>query len=228
MGLLVAGITGGASLIDNARITSLKREVDDHIRDIFTFYARVGRLPGDLDNSGKFGHASGRNLYVAGNFSDPYNTIDPIGIAYGPFIELYLYGISSFKPTTNATILGTGLTSANVREKANGGGIPFSKVYKDFMYVHRYETGSGCVGSADLFCYGMSNKTAIETFMTEFQTVGNKKTVDTAKKLDIKFDDGSYNGGNTRGYCGTGGGLGSISYTTATVCSEVMFYFDVK
>jgi hypothetical protein len=229
MGLLVAGITGGASLIDNARITSLKREIDDHIRDVFTFYARVGRLPGDLDNSGRFGYTSGRTPYVTGDFSSPYNTINGISITAGPFIELYLYEVSSFKPTTNSGILTTTLTNDNVRSIADGGGIPFSKVYKDFMYIHRYQAALG--EDTSYFSYGMQGKTAMQVFTTGTYSTQNKKTVEIIKKTDIKYDDGAHNTGNMRGYCGNGENttnLGKISYTDAKVCSEIAFFFDVK
>jgi hypothetical protein len=232
MGLLVAGITGGASLIDNARLTSLKREVDDHIRDVFTFYARVGRLPGDIDNSGKFGFFSLRTPYVTNDFSSPYNTINGISIAVGPFIELYLYEVSSFKPTTTASIITTEVTSANAREIADGGGIPFSKVYKDFMYTHRSQAQISN-DSTSYYGYGTLNKTAMELFMTEIVNTENKKTVDMAKKIDTKFDDGAHNGGNIRGYCRNGSSdanAGTLAYndTSTKLCSEMMFYFDVK
>jgi type II secretory pathway pseudopilin PulG len=230
MGLLVAGITGGASLIDNARITSLKREIDDHIRDVFTFYARVGRLPGDLDNTGRIGYTSGGSLSTASSFSEPYN-IEGITVIFGPFIELYLYGISSFKPTTTTAILRTALGQTNVRNLANEGGIPFSKVYKDFMYTHRYELANNSDSSH--FTYGMHTKTAMEIFTTEAINTENKKTIDIARKIDTKFDDGAYNGGNIRSYCRNGVDGTNASYlaynnTSTKLCPEIMFYFDVK
>jgi hypothetical protein len=231
MGLLVAGITGGASLIENARLTSLKREVDDYIKDVFTFYAKVGRFPGDLDNSGRIGYNSGRSPYLENDFSVPYSMTD-INIVSGPFIELYLYEVSSFKPKHDATS-GKGITASVQRETvktdiADHGGIPFSKIYKDFMYVHRRENNSDDNNSSS-FLYGMSTKTAINIFMTEVKNVKNKKTVDIARKIDIKFDDEAHNGGNIRSSCGIetdANGFGNVSYTDAGVCTEVLFYFD--
>jgi hypothetical protein len=232
MGLLVAGITGGASLIDNARLSSFKREADDHIRDVFTFYARVGRLPGDLDNTGRIGYTSGGSLSTASSYADPYNKAG-ITITSGPFVDLYLHGVSSFQPTpptATATAVTTALTHTNVKTIANGGGLPFSKVYKDFVYVHRYESDSAGGGSVR-FNYGMFTKTALGVFLTDYTNAENKKTVDIAKKMDTKFDDGAYNEGNIRGYCGSvasDSSIGSKSYTVAVICSEMFFYFDVK
>jgi hypothetical protein len=228
MGLLVAGITGGASLIDNARLTSLKREVDDHIKDVFTFYARVGRLPGDIDNSGRFGIFSLRTPYVTNDFSSPYNNINGISIAVGPFIELYLYEVSSFKPTTTTNIITTEVTSTSVRTIANEGGIPFSKVYRDFMYTHRTQAQISNE-STSYYGYGTLNKTAMEIFTTEIINVENKKTIDIARKIDTKFDDGAHNGGNTRAVCrGNDNSISAYNDTVTIVCSEVIFFFDIK
>jgi type II secretory pathway pseudopilin PulG len=228
MGLLVAGITGGASLIDNARLTSLKREVDDHIRDVFTFYARVGRLPGDLDNTGRIGYQGG-SVSTANSYAEPYN-IAGITVTSGPFVELYLYGVSSFKPTTTDTILKMPFSTTNVRDIANGGGIPFSKVYKDFMYTHRYEVTDI---ASPFFTCGMHTKTSMAIFTTEVRNTENKKTIDIARKIDTKFDDGVYNGGSIRGFCRNGvddTDSGRLAYnaTNTKLCSEVVFYFDVK
>jgi prepilin-type N-terminal cleavage/methylation domain-containing protein len=228
MGLLVAGITGGASLIDNARITSLKREIDDYVKDVFTFYARVGRLPGDLDNTGRFGYASGMDSYPVNSFSDPYHIVG-ISPTAGPFIELYLYEVSSFKPTPPPSIITTTLTNTNVKSIADGGGIPFSKVYKDFMYVHRWQAALN--EDTSYFINGMQGKTAMQVFTTGTNSTQNKKTVDIIKKTDIKYDDGAHNTGNMRSYCGNGentSNIGKISYTDAKVCSEIAFFFDVK
>jgi hypothetical protein len=229
MGLLVAGITGGASLIDNARLTSFKREIDDHIRDVFTFYARVGRLPGDLDNTGRIGYQSGGSVSTASSYASPYNVAD-ITITSGPFVELYLYGISSFQPTPPpATIITTTLTHVNVKTIAEGGGIPFSKVHKNFMYVHRYEVNESSNSSS--YTFGVKDRTAIHAFGTVNLLEKNKKNVDIIKKMDTKFDDGAHNGGNIRAYCGDGSGtanIGLIPYSTAGMCSEIISYFDVK
>jgi hypothetical protein len=217
MGLLVAGITGGASLINNARLTSFKREADDYIKDVFTFYAKVGRLPGDLDNSGKIGYSSGRNPYFENDFATPY-TMSNINVVSGPFIELYLHGISSFQPKSNAAT-GKGITGAVNRETiktivADHGGMPFSKIYKDFMIAH----GAGNTGV----------NMVIDVFTTEQVNVENKQTVDIIRKTDVKFDDGIHNSGNITAQCNEG----TKGYTTttvdATMCNHVFFHFNVR
>jgi hypothetical protein len=216
MGLLVAGITGGASLIDTSRVTSLKREVDDYIRDVFTFYAKVGRFPGDLDNTGKIGWNG--NSYEAGRFSSPYNSV-PINALSGPFVELYLYDISSFKPDPTDS----GISASDVNYIADHGGIPFSKIYKDFILVYRTDDTSS--SDSNNFFYKLSlNTRSIDVLLTTV-SVANKKTVDIVKKIDLKFDDGSHSGGNIRGWCNK---EHTTQYANANFCSQLLFFFDIK
>jgi prepilin-type N-terminal cleavage/methylation domain-containing protein len=222
MGLLVAGVTGGASIIENAKVTSLKREVDGHIRDIFTFYARTGRLPGDLDNSGKIGHTSGRGPYYAGSFPEPYNLIN-VSMMVGPFIELYLYGISSFKPDPSVNnIQDHPMHVANTT-------IPFSKIYKGFAFFHRYTNDAGASNS-NYFLYQLMYKTTVDILTTKGGTESNAKIMSIVKKIESKFDDGNYNAGNIRGYCvgSDGENYGYINYSNAIICGEITFVFDVK
>jgi hypothetical protein len=223
MGLLVAGITGGASLIDNARINSLKREADEHINDIYIFYSMRGRIPGDFNNTRKIGMSYGQDC-PANSFPAPYNKTITINRISCPFVDLYLAGISSFKPDpdrdNNIGITRSITTSiTGVKELAGEGGAPFSKVYKDFVYTHRNEDGNP---TGAVFTAGMGDQiaVAITTVTYTSATPANPKTVDIAKKLESKFDDGTHNGGNIRAYCGSN----STAYSSAVVCNEIDFF----
>jgi hypothetical protein len=213
MGLLVAGITGGASLIDATRITSAKRELDDYVRDAFTFYSRVGRFPGDLQNSGVFGDKSG-HTYSNTSFPHPYN-VENIKAEVAPFIELYLYEISSFKP--NPSKVNT--------DDVSDDKVPFLKTYKDYILMYRTNPGISGV-TTDYYRYGMDNIPSVE--LRYYAGIFNIKMRDVVKKIDTKFDDGAYNGGNIRAYCKKDGtNNGYISYDDAIGgCLELMFYFN--
>ena len=76
IGLLVAGITGGQSLIEAAKIRSFINEATGYKRAIDIFYAKNERLPSDKNNTGMF------------NYSSDYSL---------PFRELYDAGILDFK-----------------------------------------------------------------------------------------------------------------------------------
>lgn len=53
IGLLVAGITGGQSLIESARARALMNELQGLDQAVSTYFAAKGKLPGDPKNSGK-------------------------------------------------------------------------------------------------------------------------------------------------------------------------------
>jgi hypothetical protein len=222
MGLRVAGVPGGASMIGNTKITSLKREVDDLIRDVFTFYSRAGRLPGDIDNSGQIGWSSNRNKYPAGSFSSPYS-MSNINVVSGPFIELYLYGISSFKPDPTKNGITTNHTNdgAVIRNSiAPNGGIPTSKIYKGFAFTHLTENASTTNINHIVFGIELGTK-AINMFMSL-----DKKTITIVKKIELKFDDSSHSGGNIRGFCD--GSLTKAYSSAINYCSELYFFMEIK
>jgi hypothetical protein len=220
MGLLVAGVTGGASMIENAKITSLKREVDDHIRDVFTFYSRTGRFPGELDNNGRFGYYYGQSKkYPINSFSEPYYDIADISEVSGPFIELYLYGISSFKPNPSGDAIKTSFTYETYPTVVNGGGIPISKIYKYYVFVHR--TDDSPYSDPNHTFYDLK----VPTFSINMFTITmTKKTLDIARKIDTKFDDGSHSGGNIRGWCNKNHTVRYDGVGT-NYCTEVLFLF---
>jgi hypothetical protein len=229
MGLLVAGITGGASLIDNARLTSLKREVDEHTRDLFVFYSMRDRLPGDLDGTRKIGMHQGQDC-PSSSFPAPYSKGTTINInrISCPFVDLYLAGVSSFKPDPDKTN-GIGITRSitgaitGVKELADEGGAPFSKVYRDFVYVHRYLVDNGTDWAENIFVTGIKNQMAVSIITVTYDNnIPNPKTVDIAKRLESKFDDGAYNAGNIRAYCGNN----ATAYNVAVVCNEIAFFSD--
>ena len=54
IGLLVAGITGGQSLIESAKIKNLANEIDGWRKALLIFRVKNDRWPGDLDNDGLY------------------------------------------------------------------------------------------------------------------------------------------------------------------------------
>ena len=103
IGLLVAGITGGQSLIESAKIKNLANEIDGWRKALLIFRVKNDRWPGDLDNDGFNvgwcgGNACGANeTYTINSFPEPYNNKVQSEIS-GPYIELYLSGLSNFRP----------------------------------------------------------------------------------------------------------------------------------
>ena len=102
IGLLVAGITGGKSLIENAKNRALINEIRSWKQAVNAFYVLKERLPGDLNNDGKVGYGSDE-AYNENSFPFPYNGADNNysipDVFSAPFVDLYLAKITTFKPT---------------------------------------------------------------------------------------------------------------------------------
>ena len=137
IGLLAAGITGGASLIQSAKVRSMINELKDYERAAYTFQAAKGRYPGDVMNYGTFGersnyHNSGSSAaqpYYAYKESDfPESFITEFQKTAGagvipnyysaPFVELYNEeGIIDFKPLGNTLTADKNNSSTNGNKK---------------------------------------------------------------------------------------------------------------
>ena len=99
IGLLVAGITGGQSLIESAKINGAMTEIQNFKQGIFAFKALKDRLPGDLKGNNQIGlHAD--QVYDNNTFGGDF-TSNKCGLPMtrqGPQVELYLAKITDFKP----------------------------------------------------------------------------------------------------------------------------------
>ena len=222
IGLLVAGVTGGASLIESARIRAVANEVLNYKQALNAFYAARGRLPGDLVGSGKIGYKSDQT-YDENSFPAPYNSNDG---GYGiptlftaPFVDLYLEKIIDFEPkNTNIESEGKYIDQLNL---ANNGALPKSNTFKGFVYSYRYDEGSD---KQDYYRYNNRETISVGIFADE----NDNGVLKIIKNLDKKIDDGIYNSGNMRGYCSTAEDIfGYVDYENAKRCKEATFFADV-
>ncbi len=208
IGLLVAGVTGGKSLIESARQRAFINELSRLKQATFSFRTAKDRLPGDVNNLGRNGSGS-KNTYT-GHFSAPYDgSVYPIPNDYSaPFAELYLEKIIDFEPRGNSYTPPTSTTL----------GVPYSKILKDVYYY--FWSGSCTAG----WCLNIPEKYATNGIIRGIYygasaTKGYEPKL--LKQLDKKIDDGEYNYGKLRGYCS------SNSYDAAIggdkKCSEIMF-----
>ena len=222
IGLLVAGITGGQSLIESTKMRTIATEIRNYEQALNSFYSLKGYLPGDIGRTGKIGYLSGQ-IYDSNSFSAPYNSN---GNEYGipnefsaPFVDLYLAKIIDFEPkNTNLSYIKNGFYT-------NNGSNPISKAYKNIIYSYRYTNDRD--DGPSYWRYGLADKNNI------FLAIAKGSDFFTFSKiiwdLDKKIDDGIYNTGKFRGYCRDGGGrhYGRISYESAIknknyYCPEVL------
>ena len=194
IGLLVAGVTGGKSLIESTKIRAFANEMLSYKQAFATFYVTKGRLPGDLNGDGYIGseyNGSGctAETYSTTSFQVPYNVVAPTKDS-GPFIDLYLEGLNDFKP------------DPEYPNSTPGKGVPYSKVYKD---GHFNFTSTCNNHSSSDYIKNSKNGTI---YLRNYN--GKSITSKIAKIIDVKIDDGIWDSGDFRGSCST-----SISYEDA-------------
>ena len=223
IGLLIAGITGGASLIESAKISSLITDIRKYDQALTTFYSLKGYLPGDIDRDGAIGYYS-NDKYNSNSFPTPYNQN---GNGYGipniysaPFVELYLNNIIDFEPKNTNLV--------NITENGNKGvgALPNSNAYKNILYTWRYIKPGQIVGYEDQKHYWIHKyKTGNKFFL--LPNTKDKTTNKIFQRLDIKIDDGIYCKGSFRGFCLVDGNVGGrVSYdnTRTTYCTEALYH----
>ena len=222
IGLLVAGITGGQSLIESARIRSLFNEFYSYKQSYYSFIALKGRLPGDVNNDGKIGYMQSDN-YIK-YFPAPYDGSDskyglPNALS-GPFVDLYLAKIIDFKPQN---------TSINDKHQlALKGGLPVSKILKDAKYYYENKEDSDITNSA--FARDLKNGNYITLESIKYEKNKNWFNIKPIflKKIDEKIDDGIHNRGLARGSCTLNYGArdDSASYDLAKHCKALLFSLE--
>lgn len=175
IGLLVAGVTSGTSLIESAKIRALANEITSWDTTVNSFYALTDKLPGDANRDGIFGSNSVDSY--EGYFPAPYDgsvySIPYYDIA--PFIDLYLKGIIDYEPIYN---------TAEAKYK-----FPESKILKD--NCEYYFMNFDIVGTIFVNNY-VKNINEGHMILLSFDNYPKPKSkykVPFAKKLDNKIDD---------------------------------------
>ena len=183
--LLVAGIIGGKSLVDGAKVYTTISELRKFKQEIYSFKLLKNRLPGDLTGSGKigkYGDQSYNNNSFGGNYVSSNRNYGIPTQKVGPFVDLFLNNISDFEP--KKTVPQTGdLNDEN-------GGSPLSKSLDCWYY---FEHGWGSTNSSD-GKYLMPEK----TFIVCRKYPSPTRKLKYFMKIDEKIDDGIWNMGDFR------------------------------
>ena len=214
IGLLVAGVTGGASLIESAKIRALSNEINNYKQAYFTFRVAKDRAPGDLNNSGMIGLYSGQT-YNTNSFPDPYNSNTKNGIPNeisAPFVDLYLAQIIDFQPTE---------VNTSTYSKPNDKAKPTSSILKNCQYYFEYGQGNN---ANTHYKYKIKPGNKI--------TIYGLKTIDPKylQNYDIKYDDSLYNNGSVRSNCEVDKNNNYMDYETSILekqkCSLMIVGID--
>ena len=218
IGLLVVGVTGGASLIKSAKQRAFINEMNSYKQAFLAYYAQTGNYPGDRNNTGLVGWNS-RQTYTNRNFLFPYDGTDTANNHYiptqlnAPFVDLYLSKIIDFESKGNDTTLNDIKPSSYY--------VPRSNVFKDNIYFH-YETATDDQKKEGYAKSGFAQEQTIVARYFKGKTY-QKDFTEAMKYFDIKTDDGIYSSGKIRGTCN----IGYISYDEAINTKQycrILFY----
>lgn len=212
LGLLIAGVTGGASLIETAKVQRIINETNSYKQAINVFFAETGKLPGDKNNSGLIGKGSDQ-VYNDSSFGGNYVSSNKnYGIPNedcAPFVDLYLKGIITFEPKKIDTSLSLGGNDSN-----KNGACPYVVGFKSAIYDFEVDKLN-----KNRNYFRLLNKESPQQI-----------PVKIFKSIDNKIDDGNPTKGSMRAGCSDSEkwtGKASESYDTAKMCIfNRMFYID--
>ena len=222
IGLLVAGVTGGASLIKNAELRGVMGEARGYQTAVYSFNAKFDALPGDygtqIGSSGN-GDGDGTIEFVNNNTGATNRMEGNIAwrqLSNGLFIDAFTVlpaadAASAVSYTQNLTP-GTGATS--------GANIPGSK-FKSLGWIFDYVGSQNVVIAtaaitADMTLVDATAQAAVPTAIL---------VPADALSIDTKTDDGVGNTGKVRGTIT--GCQSSGTYTTGTTTAACALSFQV-
>ncbi len=200
--LLVAGITGGKSLIESAKVHSFYSSLNNYKQAFNTFYVSHGRFPGDFNMDGRigqFGYEGINKKY----FNFPYDGTNEVNGYYlpngfiAPFVELYVEKLIDFEPKGNETYASN---ISNVKGMSNV-----------FCW---YETARNDIILGNPYLNDFKPNTIfLQCSTSEYKSL-TKTISNFAYKLDKKYDDGLYNYGDIRAKC-----CGDYEYSIKKKCN---------
>ena len=218
IGLLVAGVTGGKSLIESAKIRALYNEANSWKQAVSIFYVAKDRLPGDLNNDGAIGfyikydgsecfNTANQENYTSSSFSGYSNP----HFVTAPFIDLALEKVIDFVPEDlnfkiNLTIIGSFSNNSGCYLASNSMSnyknvLPNSKIYKDlywstFFTIDDYPDGTKSP---------LNSSSGNGVFILLNNPISKKDIKKPLmQKIDTKFDDGETYTGTVRSVCNQG------------------------
>ncbi len=214
IGLLVAGVTGGASLIESAKIRRAITEFNNIKVGFNAFYTAKDRVPGDLNNDGATAVCEGAacpstaDTAPAGTFEAPYDNV-AVGPSFMPFVEMALEGTIDFQPDPKADFKYSGgkmISSTECCVIGEYRGVvtpeitfPKGTTIREIRTILNVKnTEPHYAGLKDGYYLFFMNGGS--TFSEWSSGAGRAKTKDM-QKLDMKIDDGKAFEGFLRVWC---------------------------
>ncbi|HLD77158.1 MAG TPA: prepilin-type N-terminal cleavage/methylation domain-containing protein [Rickettsiales bacterium] len=217
IGLLIAGVTGGASLIKSSELRSIITEARSWAIAVNGFYNQFDALPGDYGTSVGLASTDGDgDGTIEGNGGGGTNVYE----GRGAWIHLKSAGI------LDSTILSTTFTAVSaVAVTSFGGIIPASKI-KASGWDFDYNTTSlqNVVVLTGAMATALSASSS-NSFVKGTSIAVGAITPTDALAIDAKFDDGVANTGKIRGILS--GCFSTTTYTTTDSDKECPLSYQI-
>ena len=190
IGLLIAGVTGGASLIKSSQLRAVMSEARGFATAINGFYNQFGYLPGDYSTSiagSSAGNADGAIQYYSSTATTPINE------GRAAWIQMRGAGVLD-----SGMISATGSTAASTVPAVTsfGTNVPASKIQNAGWDLDYNTTTSQNVV---VLTGPISSGTAANTLVNGSQVSSASITPTDALSIDSKIDDGNPVAGKIRG-----------------------------
>lgn len=191
IGLLIAGITGGASLIKSSELRSVMSEARGYAVAVNAFYSQYDALPGDYNSA-----VGTESTY----YGDNDGTIEFAGDAsvLGTSGTTGSEGSVAWYALKQIGAIDDSLThSASANAQTPGTNIPASKI-KSAGWIFSYENSQNVVALTRATAAASDNEEAADVVTAALLPADSKS-------IDTKIDDGAANTGKIRSLINTGG-----------------------
>ena len=215
IGLLVAGITGGQSLIESARKRKLIEEIHSYKQAVYSFYLLYDRLPGDKNGSGTIGWNSNQR-YNKNSFPFPYDGTDEKNNHFipntlnAPFVDLYLAKIISFESKGNFNF------APHNAGSLTSDFLPFSTIIPHMYFHFQNNDLNGQDTLPETHCMYKNKGQHLVFRSNNYGKIKKARDNPILQGVDIKLDDGIYNTGEIRAGCYGPKEHGNNSYEEST------------
>ncbi len=221
IGLLIAGVTGGASLIKSSELRAVASEARAFTTSINGFYNQFNAYPGDYttaisgsstgdgDNTIEYGSGGG------GTASEGRNA----------WVQMKAAGIIDSNVLSAATSVVATTTAASF-----GSSVPASKI-KSSGWDLDYNATSGVLQNVLVLTGATGTYSSGNTLVNGTSVAGGAITPTDALSVDTKIDDGVANTGKVRGVTSTTGtcnSSGTYSTSTTTKVCALSYQVDIN
>jgi prepilin-type N-terminal cleavage/methylation domain-containing protein len=245
IGLLIAGVTGGASLIKSSELRAAISEARGWSTAVNGFYNQFNAYPGD------YNVVIGSTTGAAGNANSQINAFttaaNPSGTASAtagcvttgtPTSGCAYEDNVAWVQLRNAGVIDTNIVSAptvnatwSVANSATFGVTNPSSKIKSSGWVFDYSTATGYLQNVVILTGAVTAPGATNSYVNGTPTSSGAITPPDALSIDTKVDDGVANTGRVRGVGVTGTGAtacyNSATYTTANTTKTCAISYQV-